>query len=94
MALFAVLRTAALFKSRAETKKNQYTNVLAACTLLDIPTGWDPRTNQSPTGALITSPTARPVLLQIPRGDKKEPVHECVSSMHLVRHSYGLGPAG
>ena len=27
MALFAVLRTAALFKSRAETKKNQYTNV-------------------------------------------------------------------
>ena len=32
MALFAELRTAALFKSRAETKKNQYTNVLAACT--------------------------------------------------------------
>ena len=27
MALFAVLRTAALFKSRAETNKNQYTNV-------------------------------------------------------------------
>ena len=27
MALFAVLRTAALFKSRTETKKNQYTNV-------------------------------------------------------------------
>ena len=53
MALFAVLRTAALFKSRAETKKNQYTNVLAACTLLDIPTGWDPRAKQSHTMALF-----------------------------------------
>ncbi len=53
MALFAVLRTAALFKSRAETKKNQYTNVLAACTLLDIPSRWDPRAKQSHTMALF-----------------------------------------
>ena len=53
MALFAVLRAAALFKSRTETKKNQYTNVLAACTLLDIPTGWDPRAKQSHTMALF-----------------------------------------
>ena len=53
MALFAVLRTAALFKSRAETKKNQYTNVLAACTLLDIPSRWNPRAKQSHTMALF-----------------------------------------
>ena len=53
MALFAVLRAAALFKSRAETKKNQYTNVLAACTLLDIPSRWNPRAKQSHAMALF-----------------------------------------
>ena len=93
MALFAVLRTAALFKSRAETKKNQYTNVLAACTLLDIPSRWDPRAKQSHTMALFAM-LRTAALFKSRTETKKEPVHECVSSMHLVKHSYGLGPAG
>ena len=38
----------------------------AACTPVDVPTGWDPRTNQKPTGLLIAPPAARPVLFQIP----------------------------
>ena len=73
-------------------KKNQYTNVLAACTLLDIPTGWDPRTNQSPTGALITSPTARPVLLQIPRGDKKNQYTNVLAACTLLDIPTGWDP--
>ena len=32
----------------------------AACTPVDIPTGWDPRTNQKPTGLLIAPPAAGP----------------------------------
>ena len=38
----------------------------AACTPVDVPTGWDPRTYQKPTGLLIAPPAARPVLFQIP----------------------------
>ena len=36
------------------SNKKTRANALAAATPVDIPTGWDPRANQSPTGALVT----------------------------------------
>ena len=52
MALFAVLRTAALFKSRAETKKNQYTNVKKK-PFVEFSSRWNPQAKQSHTMALF-----------------------------------------
>ena len=65
----------------------------AACTPVDIPIGWDPRTNQKPTGLLIAPPAARPVLFQIPlRRLKKTSTRMCYD-FSLGRLSYWLGPA-
>ena len=41
-------------------KKIPRPNGLAASFLVDIPTRWEPRTNQSPARALIAPPAARP----------------------------------
>ena len=56
----------------------------AAASPLDIPGGWDPRTNQQPTGLLIALPAAVPCCSN-PSGSG------CGSIP--VRHSWRLGPA-
>ena len=56
----------------------------AAVSPLDIPEGWDPRTNQQPTGLLIALPAAVPCCSN-PSGSG------CGSIP--VRHSWRLGPA-
>ena len=78
-----MLRTAALFKSRAETKKNQYTNVLAACTLLDIPSRWNPRAKQSHTMALFAM--LRTAALFKSRAETKKNQYTNVYWFFLVR---------
>ena len=55
-----------IFKSRCEDEKRPVHECATASPRIDIPTGWDPRTNQKPTGLLIAPPAARPVLFQIP----------------------------
>ena len=35
-------------------------SILTAVLPLDIPTGWEPRTNKSPTGAFVAPPAAGP----------------------------------
>ena len=45
-------------------KKIPRPNGLAASFLVDIPTRWEPRTNQSPARALIAPPAARHVLFE------------------------------
>ena len=48
----------------------------AAATTLDIPTGWDPRANQSPTGALVAV-LCTAALFDSRTGQIKNPPSEC-----------------
>ena len=46
--------------------------------LVDIPTGWEPRTEQQPTG-LIAHPAAQGRAVQVLfRTEKEKPEHKCV----------------
>jgi len=51
--LLTLLRRAALFNSRTGQIKNALAQCAKTATTLDIPSRWDPRANQSPTGALV-----------------------------------------
>ena len=62
---------------------------LAAVLPVDIPTGWEPRTKQQPTGLLLTL-LRRAVLFKSSYPHKKEKTYE---RMLPGRHSYGLGTA-
>ena len=56
-------------------------SISTAFALVDIPTGWDPRTNQQPTGLLIALPSAVPCCSR-PTGhppNKKNPPMQSIS---------------
>ena len=40
-------------------------SIFAAVLLVDIPTGWEPRTNKSPTGAFVAPPAVGPYGLRL-----------------------------
>ena len=61
----------------------------AAATTLDIPSRWDPRANQSPTGALVAV-LRTAALFDSRTGQIKNPPSEC-SGSHHIRHSYRMG---
>ena len=60
-------------------------------TTLDIPSRWDPRANQSPTGALVAV-LRTAALFDSRTGQIKNPPSECSGSYH-GRHSWSLGLA-
>ena len=49
-------------------------SILTAVLPLDIPTGWEPRTNKSPTGAFVAPPAVGPCCSS-PLPHQEKPVH-------------------
>ena len=64
-------------------------------TPVDIPNGWDPRTNKQPTGLFVALPAAVPCFSS-PTGHphKKSPLLKTAGVWDPDRHSEWLGPAG
>ena len=75
-------------------KKIPRPNGLAASFLVDIPTRWEPRTNQSPTGALIAFAALGTCCSRPVPPTTKNPQTEWSGGIFLGRHSYALGTAG
>ena len=69
-------------------KKIPRPNGLVASFLVDIPTRWEPRTNQSPARALIAPPAARPCCSSpVPSTTKKSPDRMVRGSWWSILHS-------
>ena len=67
-----------------DTKNKRHTN---ACSPVDIPTGWEPRTKQQPTG-LIAYPAAQGRAVQVLlSAQKKEKTYERMSFLGAVKQS-------
>jgi hypothetical protein len=77
--------------ARPPNKKTPMQSISTAVVLVDIPTDWDPRTNQQPTGLLIALPSAVPCCSS-PTGHvhqiKKSADAKHQHSICLGRHSY------
>ena len=82
-ALFCRLRAAVFLRFLVRVK--------TAATTVDIPGRWDPRANQSPTGALVAV-LRTAALFDSRTGQIKNPPSECSGSYH-GRHSYRMGLA-
>ena len=64
-------------------------------TPVDVPNGWDPRTNKQPTGLFAYGAAhRRPVLVLLGTPPKKKPLLQTAGEMDPDRHSEWLGPAG
>ena len=91
-------RTRTLFRKEPGSSTNCIANRSSP---VDIPSRWDPHTNQSPTGALIAFTTLRPVLFEslilhaqakVSEHNKKEPPTYVSSSLKSGAFSTALEP--
>ena len=84
--MLTLLRRAVLFESSRSHPQQLLTVFRAEHSLLvDIPTGWEPRTEQQPTG-LIAHPAAQGRAVRIlPVAQKKEKPRHIVPGLFLVR---------
>ena len=91
---------AALFKSsypRLQLKGNGHVKQKrqwTVCLPVDIPTGWEPRTNKSPTGAFVAPPAVGPCCSSpLPHRKRKTSTHCVLVFLFCLRHERGSNRA-